>query len=160
MCIVFGLVGTLRASNVGRFFRGDTVGDDAEVHEQAVAALRQRYRERLGGLTEQAESLSLSGAAEDRAWLRALSVFLKQLLGECCYHDEGRLLGGLGTSSTTIRRYMTATSVDPDAAPVADVLEMLRTIESQSLSQELSLGKEAVNDLLGRATRFAEGLSR
>ena len=160
LCIVVGLVGTLRASNVGRFFRSDTVGDDAEAHEQAVAALRQRYRERLGDLTEQAESLSLSGAAEDRAWLRALSVFLKQLLGECCYQDEGRLLGGLGTSSATIRRYMTATSVDPDASPVADALEMLRTIESQSLSQELSLGKEVVNDLLGRATRFAEGLSR
>ena len=127
---------------------------------RAAAELRQRYRARLGDLTMQAETLSLSGEAEDRAWLRALSVFLKQLLGERCYQDEGRLLGGLGTSSATIRRYMTATLVDPESAPVADALELLQVIESQSLSQELSLVKADVDDLLGRATRFAESLGK
>lgn len=160
LCIVVGLVSTLTASNLGRFFRSTDVGDGAEAHEQAVAALRQLYRGRLGDLTEQAESLSLRGEAEDRAWLRAMSVFLKQLLGESCYQDENRLLGGLGTSSETIRRYMAATSLDPEAAPVADALELLQTIENQSLSQELSLGKEDVNDLLHRATRFAESFSK
>ena len=158
LCIVVGLVGTLRASNLSRFLRRAAVSDDGEAHEQAAAELRQRYRARLGDLTVQAEALSLSGEAEDRAWLRALSVFLKQLLGERCYQDEGRLLGGLGTSSATIRRYMTATSVDPESAPVADALELLQVIESQSLSQELSLAKADVDDLLGRATRFAESL--
>ena len=159
LCIVVGLVCTFRASNLGRFFRSADVGEVAEAHEQAVAALRQLYRRRLGDLTEQAELLSLRGEAEDRAWLRGMSVFLKQLLGESCYEDENRLLGGLGTSSETIRRYMTATSIDPEAPPVAGALEMLQTIESRSLSQELSLAKEDVNNLLDRATRFAESFS-
>ena len=158
--IVVGLVGTLRASNLGRRFRATAVSDNAEAHEQAVAALRQRFRRRLDDLTEQSELLSLRGEPGDRVWLRALSVFLKQLLGECCYEDESRLLGGLGTSSTTIRRYMTATSIDPDLPPVADALELLQTIESQSLSQELSLGKNDVDSLLNRATRFAESFSK
>ena len=159
LCILVGLVGALRASNLGGRFRAAAVSEDAEAHEQAVAALRQRYGRRLGDLTEQAGLLPLRGDAEDRAWLRALSVFLKQLLGERCYDDENRLLGGLGTSHTTIRRYMTATSINPDLPPVADALELLQSIESQSLSQELSLGKGDVDSLLDRATRFAESLS-
>ena len=159
LCIVVGFVGALRASNLSRYFRGTVVSDDAGAHEQAVAARRQRYRRQLGDLTERAESLSLRGEAEDRAWLRALSMFLKQLLGEHCYEDENRLLGGLGTSSATIRRYMNATSIDPDLPAVADALELLQTIESQSLSQELSFGKGDIDSLLDRATRFAENLS-
>ena len=160
LLIVVGLVGTLKGSNLKRYFQDSAVSNDTEAHEQAVAALRQRYRERLGDLTEKAELLSLRSGAEDRAWLRAMSVFLKQLLGERCYRDESRLLGGLGTSSTTIRRYMTATSVDPDKPPVAEALEMLQTIESQALSQELSLDKQDVDSLLDHATRFAESFGK
>lgn len=157
LCIVVGLVGAFGPSNLKRYFQGAVVSDDDETHEQAAAALRQRYRGRLGELTEQAELLSLRGEPEDRAWLRALSVFVKQLLGVVCYQDETRLLGGLGTSSATIRRYMTATSIDTDSPPIADALELLQRIESQSLSQELSLDKGDVDSLLDRATRFAEG---
>jgi len=160
LCILVGLVGAFKASNLGRHFSGAVVSDDDAAHEQAVAVLLQRYRSRLADLTEQAESLPLRGEAEDRAWMRALSVFVKQFLGEHCYEDENRLLGGLGTSNATIRRYMTATSTDPDQPPVADALELLESIESQSLSQELSLGKGDVDSLLDRATRFAESLSK
>ena len=158
LCLVVGLVGALRVSNRTWRFGAATTVDDTEAHDQALAALRQRYRERLGDLTRQAESLSLQGHADDRTWLRALSVFLKQLLGERCYADEHRLLGGLGTSSATIRRYMVATSVDPEAPPVADTLALLQAIEGQSLSQDLSLAKDMVDDLLSRATRLAETL--
>ena len=156
LCMVVGLLGALRVSNRTWSFRATAVTDDAKAHAQALAALRQRYRERLGDLTQQAESLSLQGHADDRTWLRALSVFLKQLVGERCYADENRLLGGLGTSSATIRRYMLATSVDPQAPSVADALDLLQTIEGQALGQELSLAKDAVDDLLSRATRLAE----
>lgn len=175
LCIVVGLVGALRTSSRTWSFGAAAVVDDAEAHDQALAALRQRYRERLGDLTQQAESLSLQGRAEaaaneserihqtqasasERAWLRAFSVFLKQLLGERCYEDEHRLLGGLGTSSAAIQRYMAATSVDPEAPPVADALALLQTIEGQSLSQDLSLAKDTVDDLLSRATRLAEAV--
>ena len=175
LCIVVGLIGTLRVSNRTWGFRTDTTADDTKAREQALAAVQQRYRERLGDLTRQAESLPLQGhadataneaerinqiqaSASERAWLRALSVFLKQFLGEHCYKDEHRLLGGLGTSSTTIRRYMLATSVDPQASPVADALELLQTIEGQALSQNLSLTSDVVDDLLSRATRLAEAL--
>lgn len=158
LCMVVGLIGALRVSNRTWSFRATAVIDDDKAHAQALAALRQRYRERLGDLTQQAESLSLQGHAEDRTWLRALSVFLKQLVGERCYADEDRLLGGLGTSSATIRRYMLATSVDPQAPPVAEALDLLQTIEGQALSQELSLAKDTVDDLLSRATRLAEAL--
>ena len=158
LCIVVGLAGALRASTrTWRFGAAATV-DETKAHDAALAALRQRYRERLGDLTQQAETLSLQGDAEDRTWLRALSVFLKQLLGERCYDDEHRLLGGLGTSSAAIRRYMAATSVDPEAPPVADALALLQTIEGQSLSQDLSLARDMVDDLLSRATRLAEAL--
>ena len=158
LCMVVGLIGALRVSNRTWSFRTAAVIDDDKAHAEALAALRQRYRERLGDLTQQAESLSLQGHAEDRTWLRALSVFLKQLVGEHCYADEDRLLGGLGTSSATVRRYMLATSVDPQAPPVAEALELLQTIEGQALSQELSLAKATVDDLLSRATRLAEAL--
>jgi hypothetical protein len=158
LCLVVGLVGALRASNLARSFQSAAVSDDTRAHEQALAALRQRYRERLGSLTRQAESLSLRGETDDRAWLRTLSVFLKQLLGERCYQDENRLLGGLGTSSATVRRYMAATSVDPDAPPAADALALLQVIEGQALSQELSLARDTVDDLLSRAARLAEAL--
>ena len=158
LCMVVGLLGALRVSNRTWSFRATAVTDDAKAHAQALAALRQRYRERLGDLTQQAESLSLQGHADDRTWLRALSVFLKQLVGERCYADENRLLGGLGTSSATIRRYMLATSVDPQAPSVADALDLLQAIEGQALGQDLSLAKDAVDDLLSRATRLAEAL--
>lgn len=158
LCIVVGLVGTLRASNRTWGFGTSAAVDNTQASEQALAALRQRYRERLGDLTQQAESLSLRGETDHRAWLRALSVFLKQLLGQRCYEDEHRLLGGLGTSSASIRRYMLATSVDPDAPSVADALDLLQTTEGQALSQELSLAKDTVDDLLSRATRIAETL--
>ena len=175
LCIVVGLVGALRTSGRSWSFGAAAVVDDTEAHDRALAALRQRYRERLGDLTRQAESLSLQGhadaaaneaerisqvqaSADERAWLRALSVFLKQLLGERCYEDEQRLVGGLGTSSAAIRRYMAATSVDPEAPPVADALALLQTIEGQSLSQDLSLARDTVDDLLSRATRLAEAL--
>ena len=164
LCIVVGLVGALRASNRTWSLRGGGVADDVEAHQQALEAIRQRYRGRLGELTRQAESLSLQGHAgataneAERIWLRALSVFLKQLLGECCYEDEHRLLGGLGTSGATIRRYMLATSVDPDTPPVADALDLLQTIEGQALSQDLSLAADTVDNLLSRATRLAEAL--
>ena len=158
LCIVVGLVGALRASNRTWSVGATAATDDTKAHEQALAALRQRYHERLGDLTRQAESLSLQGHAEDRAWLRALSVFLKQLLGERCHEDEHRLLGGLGTSSGTIRRYMMATSIDPDTPPVADALALLQAIEGQALGQELALAKDTVDDLLSRATRLAEDL--
>ena len=158
LCIVVGLAGALRASNRTWRFGGAAIVDDTKAHDAALAALRQRYRERLGDLTQQAEALSLQGDAEDRTWLRALSVFLKQLLGERCYDDEHRLLGGLGTSSAAIRRYMAATSIDPEAPPVADALALLQIIEGQSLSQDLSLARDMVDDLLSRATRLAEAL--
>ena len=158
LCMVVGLLGALRVSSRTWSFRATAVTDDAKARAQALAALRQRYRERLGDLTQQAELLSLQGHADDRTWLRALSVFLKQLVGERCYADENRLLGGLGTSSATIRRYMLATSVDPQAPSVADALELLQAIEGQALGQELSLAKDAVGDLLSRATRLAEAL--
>ena len=161
LCIVVGLVGALRASNRIWSVGAAAAIDDTKAHEQALAALRQRYHERLGDLTRQAESLSLQGAtasASERAWLRALSVFLKQLLGERCYEDEQRLLGGLGTSSGAIRRYMVATSVDPDAPPVADALALLQAIERQALGQELALAKDTVDDLLSRVIRLAEAL--
>ena len=64
----------------------------------------------------------------------------------------------MGTSSAAIRRYMAATSVDPEAPPVADALALLQTIEGQTLSQDLSLAKDTVDDLLSRATRLAEAL--
>ncbi len=177
LCIVVGLIGALRVSNRTWSLRRGTPTDDAEAHEQTLAALQQRYRERLGDLTRQAALLFLQGHADataneaerinemqasagERAWLRALSVFLKQLLGECCYADENRLLGGLGTSSTTVRRYLLATSVDPDASPVADALDMLQAIEGQALNQDLSLAKATVDDLLSRATRLAEALCK
>ena len=173
LCIVVGLIGALRASNLTWGLGAAAAVDDTRVHDEALAALRQRYREQLGDLTRQAESLPLQGHADAtaneaeridqmqasasvRAWLRALSVFLKQLLGERCYEDQNRLLGGLGTSSATIRRYMLATSVDPDASPAADALALLQAIEGQSLSQDLSLAKDTVDDLLSRATRLAE----
>ena len=175
LCMVVGLIGALRVSNRTWSFRATAAIDDTKAHAQALAALRRRYRERLGDLTQQAESLSLQGhadattneaerinqmqaSASERAWLRSLSVFLKQLLGERCYDDEARLLGGLGTSSATIHRYMLATSVDPQAPPVADALELLQAIEGQALSQQLSLAKDTVDDLLSRATRLAEAL--
>ena len=158
LCIVAGLVGAVRASNRTWRFSPTVAIDDTKAHDQALAALRQRYHERLGDLTRQASALSRQGHAEDRAWLRALSVFLKQLLGERCYEDEHRLLGGLGTSSGTIRRYMMATSIAPDTSPVADALALLQTIEGQALSQELALAKDTVDDLLSRATRLAEAL--
>ena len=175
LCMVVGLLGALRVSNRTWSFRATAAIDDTKAHAQALAALRQRYRERLGDLTQQAESLSLQGHADattneaervnqkqasagERAWLRSLSVFLKQLLGERCYEDEDRLLGGLGTSSATIHRYMLATSVDPQAPPVADALDLLQAIEGQALSQQLSLAKDTVDDLLSRATRLAEAL--
>ncbi len=177
LCIVVGLIGALRVSNRTWSLRRGTPTDDAEAHEQTLAALQQRYRERLGDLTRQAALLFLQGhadataneaerinemqaSASERAWLRALSVFLKQLLGECCYADENRLLGGLGTSSTTVRRYLLATSVDPDASPVADALDMLQAIEGQALNQDLSLAQATVDDLLSRATRLAEALCK
>ena len=173
LCIVVGLIGALRVSNRTWSLRTSAAVDDTKVHEQALTAMRQRYRRRLGDLTRQAESLALQGHADAtaneaerinqmqasasvRAWLRALSVFLKQLLGERCYEDEHRLLGGLGTSSATIRRYMLATSVNPQAAPVADALALLQAIEGQAVSQVLSLTGDAVDDLLSRATRLAE----
>lgn len=155
LCIVGGLVGVLRASSRAWSFGPAAAIDDTKAREQVLAARRQRYRERLDDLTQQAESLSLQGHAEDRAWLRTLSVFLKQLLGECRYADEHRLLGGLGTSSATIQRYMLATSVDPQASPVADALALLQAIEGQALSHELSLAKATVDDLLSRASRLA-----
>ena len=175
LCIVVGLVGALRTSSRTWSFGAAAIVDETEAHDRALAALRQRYRERLGDLTRQAESLSLQdhtdaaaneaervsqmqASADERAWLRALSVFLKQLLGERCYEDEQRLVGGLGTSSAAIRRYMAATSVDPEAPPVAEALALLQTIEGQSLSQDLSLAKDTVDDLLSRATRLAEAL--
>ena len=175
LCMVVGLIGALRVSNRTWSFRAAAATDDTEAREQALAALRQRYRERLGDLTQQADSLSLQGPADataneaerinqmqasasERAWLRALSVFLKQLLGERCYEDEHRLLGGLGTSSATIHRYMLATSVDPQASLVADALDLLQAIESQALSQDLSLTKDTIDDLLSRAIRLAEAL--
>ena len=177
LCIVVGLVGALRVSNRTWSFGAAATVDDTKAHDQALAALRQRYRERLGDLTQQAESLSLQGhtdaaaneaermeqtqtSASERAWLRALSVFLKQLLGERCYADENRLLGGLGTSRATIQRYMLATSVDPEAPPVADALALLQAIEGQTVSQELSLAKDTVDDLLSRATRLAEAVGQ
>ena len=175
LCIVVGLAGALRASTRPWRFGAAATVDETKAHDDALAALRQRYRERLGDLTQQAETLSLQGdadataneaerinqmqaSASERAWLRALSVFLKQLLGERCYDDEHRLLGGLGTSSAAIRRYMAATSVDPETPLVADALTLLQTIEGQSLSQDLSLDKDTVDDLLSRATRLAEAL--
>ena len=175
LCIVVGLIGALRASNRTWRLGGAAAVDDTQAHDQALAALRQRCRERLGDLTRQAESLTLQdhadataseverlnqmpASASERAWLRALSVFLKQLLGERFYEDEHRLLGGLGTSSAAIRRYMLATSVDPQAPPVADVLDLLQAIEGQAVSQVLSLTSDAVDDLLSRATRLAEAL--
>lgn len=173
LCIVVGLIGVLRVSNRTWSLRTGATVDDTEAHEQALAAMRQRYRERLGDLTRQAESLALQdhaaaaaneaermnqmqASASERAWLRALSVFLKQLLGERCYEDEHRLLGGLGTSSATIRRYLLATSLDSDASPVTDALALLQAIEGQAVSQVLSLTSDAVDDLLSRATRVAE----
>ena len=51
-----------------------------------------------------------------------------------------------------------ATSVDPQAPPVVDALELLQAIEGQALSQQLSLAKDTVDDLLSRATRLAEAL--
>jgi hypothetical protein len=175
LCMVVGLIGALRVSNRTWSFRATAVIDDTKAHAQALAALRRRYRERLGDLTQQAESLSLQGHADattneaerinqmqtsvsERAWLRSLSVFLKQLLGERCYDDEHRLLGGLGTSSATIHRYMLATSVDPQAPPVADALDLLQAIDGQALGQKLSLAKDTVDDLLSRVTRLAEAL--
>ena len=53
---------------------------------------------------------------------------------------------------------MAATSVDPETPLVADALTLLQTIEGQSLSQDLSLAKATVDDLLSRATRLAEAL--
>ena len=175
LCIVVGLVGALRVSNRTWSFRGAAETDGTKAYDQALEAMRQRYRERLGDLTRQVESLPLRGhadattneaehisqmqaSASERAWLRALSVFLKQWLGERCYEDEDRLLGGLGTSSAAIHRYMLATQVDPQSPPVADALELLQAIEGQSLSQELSLARDTVDDLMSRATRLAEAL--
>lgn len=173
LCIVVGLIGALRVSNRTWSFRTSAAVDDTKAHDRALAAMRQRYRGRLGDLTRQAESLAPQGhadatadeaerinqmqaSASDRAWLRALSVFLKQLLGERYYEDEHRLLGGLGTSSATIRRYLLATSLDPDVSPVADALTLLQAIEGQAVSQALSLTSDTVDDLLSRATRLAE----
>jgi hypothetical protein len=96
----------------------------------------------------------------ERAWLRSLSVLLKRLVGERYGQDETLFLGGLGVSSTSMRRYLLATSVDPDAAPLATVLTLLQALEHQALPKVMSLSKDDAKTLLAQAEAVTEGMCR
>ena len=154
---------TLRVS--GRSLARPVTGveESPEALTQNLQALTSKYRGRLREAQRLLESFTFTftmqgDMAPERAWLRFLSICLKQLLAERCYRDESHFLGGLGVSSASIKRYMLATSVNPDQHPIAEALHVLHVLERQVLKQTLSLSKDEAKDLLARAETITEAM--
>lgn len=132
-----------------------------EALELPLAALLVTYQDRLQQVRRRFESLSFHGDMEaERAWLRSLSVLLKRLLGERYGQDETLFLGGLGVSSTSIQRYLLATSWDPGAEPLAAALALLQALDRQVRHTAVSLSQDDAKTLLAQAETLIESMCR
>jgi hypothetical protein len=95
-----------------------------------------------------------------RHWLRSLGVLVKRLLGERYCQDETLFLGGVGASSSSIRRYLLAMSVDVDAEPMAAALSLLQAVERQVLNKAMSLTQDDARSLLSTAETITAAMLR
>lgn len=163
LLMVAGLTWTFKLSGRSLNLRGKGLERSSDSAEQTLEALILKYQGRLKEAQSTLESLTFQGNMEpERIWLRFLSVFLKELLGEWYYQDPTHFLGGLGTSSRSIKQYMLATSRQPldltqdkalnlDKSPVLEVLNLLQTLEQQMFKKSLPLSKGDAEDILARA---------
>lgn len=161
VCMVVGLGWTLKVSTQSLRRAAPELQRDSETQKHAHEAVIVTYQGRLKDVKRRLESLTFDGDMEaEREWLRFLSVFVKQLLGEGFYQDETRLLGGVGTSSHSIKRYMRATSCQPDQEPIAAALQLLHALELQVPKKVLPLTQDEAKDFVAKADMLTEDMFR
>ncbi len=161
LCLVIG-AGCLLLAARRSFAQSHRQAEDrAGAPVPSHAALKSMSQGHFQDIEQRLGSLTFNGGMEpERAWLRALSVYVKRLLGARWYQDESRFLGGLGTSSDAIRQSMQATGVEPNQAPIDAALSLVQTVEQQVMKQTLSLSPDEAKDFLARASSLTEQMLR
>ncbi|HWP49823.1 MAG TPA: hypothetical protein VNM22_21890 [Candidatus Limnocylindrales bacterium] len=133
--------------------------------DRLLKTLTTKYQGRLKEAQRMLESLTFQGSMDqEREWLHFLIILLKHLLGERYYQDETHFLGGLGTSSESIKQYMkrvpprqaSGMVLDPDKDPVAEALSLLHSLEKQVLKKSLSLSPVEAQSLLARVEEITK----
>lgn len=163
LLVIVGLIGTWNLSRRSQ----DLAKLEQESYslDQLLKTLTTKYEGRLKEARRTLESLTFQGRMDqEKEWLHVLIVLLKQLLGERYYQDEAHFLGGLGTSSDSIKKYMklvpprqaSGSILDPDKDPIAEALSLLNALEKQVLKQSLSLSNHEAQNLLVRVEEITK----
>jgi hypothetical protein len=157
LLVIVGLIGTWSLSR--RSLDLAKLEQESYSLDQLLKTLTTKYEGRLKEARRMLESLTFQGRMDqEKEWLHVLIVLLKQLLGERYYQDEVHFLGGLGTSSDSIKKYMklvpprqaSGSILDPHKDPIAEALSLLNALEKQVLKQSLSLSNHEAQNLLVR----------
>lgn len=114
LCLVIGVGCMLMVARRSLVPSRRRAEDQQGARVPSHAALKSMSQGHFKDVEQRLGALTLNGSMEqERAWLRALNVYVKRLLGARWYQDENRFLGGLGTSSEAIRQSMLATWRQP-----------------------------------------------
>lgn len=129
----------------------------ADAAKPSLDSMKSMFEGRLKNVEQQLGTLTFHGDMQpERAWLRSLNVYIKQLLGARCYQDENRFLGSLGTSSAAVKRSMLATAIDPEQEPMNKALHLVHAIDQQVMKQTVSLSKDEAEDFYARTVSLTE----
>lgn len=164
--IIVGILGTFKASRRLIGFT-ELKKQQYDSRKRAQEAFIQKYQGRLKEARGVLETLVFQDdTKQEKEWLRSLSIFLKQLMGEQYYQDENLFLGGLGASSASIKRYLQANSLqqdqgdalNPDKDPIVTILELLQILEQLTLKKSLTLSKKEAAEIFARVERVTESI--